>query len=42
MIGYAPRDDCDVLYADEMRTFILDPRRERVVQGEARGGKGSR
>jgi nucleoside-diphosphate-sugar epimerase len=42
VIGYAPRDDSEVVYADEIRKYILDPQRESMVQGEARGGKGSR
>lgn len=42
VIGYVPEDDSEVVYADEIRRFILDPARERMVQGEARGGKGSR
>ena len=42
VIGYAPEDDSEVVYADEIRTHILDPQRAGMVQGEARGGKGSR
>jgi hypothetical protein len=42
VIGYAPEDDSEVVYADEIRQYILDPARERMVQGEAKGGKGSR
>jgi hypothetical protein len=34
IIRYAPDDNSDVVYADEIR--------ETMVQGEARGGKGSR
>jgi len=42
VIGYAPQDDSEVVYADEIREMILEPARERMVQGDARGGKGSR
>lgn len=42
VIGYEPEDDSEVVYADEIREFLLDPARQRMVQGEARGGKGSR
>jgi NAD+ dependent glucose-6-phosphate dehydrogenase len=42
IIGYEPQDDSEVVYADEIRRFILDPARAAMVQGEARGGKGSR
>ena len=42
VVGYVPEDDSEVVYADEIRRFILDPARDRMVQGEARGGKGSR
>ena len=42
VIGYAPKDDSEVVYADLIRELILEPARERMVQGDARGGKGSR
>ncbi|MDP8924473.1 MAG: NAD(P)-dependent oxidoreductase [Chloroflexota bacterium] len=42
VIGYAPEDDSEVVYADEIRRIILEPARASMVQGEARGGKGSR
>jgi hypothetical protein len=42
VIGYAPEDDSEVVYADEIRRHILEPARARMVQGEAKGGKGSR
>ncbi len=42
VIGYAPEDDSEVVYADLIRELILEPARERMVQGEARGGRGSR
>jgi hypothetical protein len=31
-----------VVYADEIREMMLEPTRQNMVQGEARGGKGSR
>jgi len=42
VIGYAPEDDSEVVYADEIRKYILDPARASMVSGEAQGGKGSR
>ena len=42
IIGYEPQDDSEVVYADEIREQMLEPTREKMVQGEARGGKGSR
>jgi hypothetical protein len=42
VIGYAPEDDSEVVYADEIREMMLEPAREKMVQGDARGGKGSR
>jgi nucleoside-diphosphate-sugar epimerase len=42
IIGYDPQDDSEVVYADEIREMMLEPTREKMVQGEARGGKGSR
>jgi hypothetical protein len=42
VIGFAPQDDSEVVYADEIRRYILDPARERMVPGEARGGIGNR
>src|SRR5919202_6383056 len=42
VIGYDPQDDSEVIYADEIRELMLEPARERMVQGEARGGQGSR
>ena len=42
VIGYAPEDDSEAVYIDEIRTHILEPQRKYMVQGEARGGKGSR
>jgi hypothetical protein len=31
-----------VVYADEICELMLEPARQTIVQGEARGGKGSR
>jgi nucleoside-diphosphate-sugar epimerase len=42
VIGYEPQDDSEVVYADEIRRYIVDPARESMVSGAARGGKGSR
>jgi hypothetical protein len=42
VIGYEPQDDSEVVYADEIRELMLEPARQTMVQGEARGGKGSR
>jgi nucleoside-diphosphate-sugar epimerase len=42
VIGYAPQDNSEVVYADEIRRAILDPLRDQMVQGEAKGGLGHR
>lgn len=42
IIGYEPQDDSEVVYADEIRELMLEPARQNMVQGEDRGGKGSR
>jgi nucleoside-diphosphate-sugar epimerase len=42
IIGYEPRDDSEVVYADEIRELMLEPARQNMVQGQDRGGKGSR
>jgi nucleoside-diphosphate-sugar epimerase len=42
VIGYAPEDDSEAVYADEIRRWVLDPAREGMVSGEARGGLGHR
>src|SRR5204863_7833193 len=42
VVGYAPEDNSEVVYADEIRELMLEPARQEMVQGEARGGKGSR
>jgi nucleoside-diphosphate-sugar epimerase len=41
VIGYAPLDNSEIVYADEIRRFIVDPARPSVVNGEARGDLGS-
>jgi len=40
VIGYVPRDDSEVVYADEIRRSILEPARGDMVTGEARRGQG--
>jgi nucleoside-diphosphate-sugar epimerase len=40
VIGYAPRDNSEAVYADEIRISILEPIRADMVAGEARGGQG--
>jgi nucleoside-diphosphate-sugar epimerase len=42
VIGYAPEDDSEVVYAEEIRRFIVDPARAAMVAGEAQGGLGHR
>jgi hypothetical protein len=42
VIGYAPEDDAEIKFADEIRQYLIEPARQTLVQGEARGGKGSR
>jgi hypothetical protein len=42
VIGYAPQDNSEVVYADEIRRFITEPAQGAMVTGEARGGKGHR
>jgi nucleoside-diphosphate-sugar epimerase len=42
VIGYAPEDDSEVVYADEIRRWVLDPARGGMVKGDARGGLGHR
>ena len=42
IIGYEPQDDSEVVYAAEIRELMLEPARQTMVQGDARGGKGSR
>jgi nucleoside-diphosphate-sugar epimerase len=40
VIGYAPEDNSEVVYAEEIRRAIIEPARGDVVSGEARGGLG--
>ena len=42
VIGYQPQDNSEVVYADEIRRFLIEPARKEMVSGERRGGKGSR
>lgn len=42
IIGYAPEDDSEVAFADEIRRYLVDPVREQMVRGELRGGQGHR
>jgi nucleoside-diphosphate-sugar epimerase len=42
IVGYQPEDNSEVVYADDIRKYIVEPARASMVQGEARGGKGSR
>jgi nucleoside-diphosphate-sugar epimerase len=42
IVGYEPQDDSEVVYADEIRELMLEPARQEMVQGQDRGGKGSR
>ena len=42
VIGYAPQDDSEVVYAEEIAKHLTGPARAEMVAGEARGGKGHR
>ena len=42
VIGYAPQDDSEVVYAAEIAQHVTGPASASMVQGEARGGKGHR
>jgi len=42
VIGYAPLDNSEVVYADEIRRLLIDPVRTEMVTGDARGGLGHR
>jgi hypothetical protein len=42
VLGYTPEDDSEVVYADEIRRAIIEPARAAMVDGDERGGKGSR
>jgi NAD+ dependent glucose-6-phosphate dehydrogenase len=38
--GYAPQDDSEVVYAEEIRRFVTGPAAAGMVTGGARGGRG--
>ena len=40
VIGYAPQDNSEVVYADEIRQFLVEPAQAEMVSGEERGGMG--
>lgn len=40
VIGYAPQDNSEIVYADEILRCIIEPVRPSMVSGEARGGLG--
>jgi nucleoside-diphosphate-sugar epimerase len=40
VIGYAPEDNSEIVYADEIRRFLVEPVRGGVLSGEAKGGMG--
>jgi nucleoside-diphosphate-sugar epimerase len=42
VIGYAPEDDSEVVYTDEIRAHLIGPARAAMVTGPARGGRGHR
>lgn len=42
VLGYVPRDDSEIVYADEIRRWIVEPQRGAMVSAEARGGLGRR
>jgi nucleoside-diphosphate-sugar epimerase len=42
VIGYAPQDDSEAVYADEIRRHLLAPARAAMVAGPERGGQGHR
>ncbi len=42
VIGYAPQDDSEVVYAEEIRRHLTGPAQCTMVQGVDRGGKGHR
>ena len=42
VIGYAPQDDSEIVYADEIRRSLTEPARATMVSGDARGGRGHR
>ncbi|HEX2514654.1 MAG TPA: NAD(P)-dependent oxidoreductase [Chloroflexota bacterium] len=42
VIGYAPQDDSEVVYAEEIRRFLTGPAGASMVSGAERGGQGHR
>ena len=42
VIGYAPQDDSEVVYAQEIARHLTGPARTAMVEGTARGGQGHR
>jgi nucleoside-diphosphate-sugar epimerase len=42
VIGYAPQDDSEVVYAEEIRQHLVTPAQSHMVQGESKGGLGHR
>jgi nucleoside-diphosphate-sugar epimerase len=42
VIGYAPEDDSEIVYADEIQRCLVEPAKGAMVTGADRGGKGSR
>ncbi|HVG95611.1 MAG TPA: NAD(P)-dependent oxidoreductase [Chloroflexota bacterium] len=40
VVGYAPQDDSEAVYADEIRRYVTGPAAAAMVAGEARGGRG--
>ena len=42
VIGYAPEDDSEIVYADEIRRLLVEPNQAAVVQAQAKGGMGHR
>ena len=42
IVGGEPQDDSEAAYADEIRDLMLEPARQNMVQGAARGSNGSR
>ena len=42
VIGYAPQDDSEVVYAAEIARHLTGPAQAAMVHGDARGGKGHR
>jgi nucleoside-diphosphate-sugar epimerase len=42
VIGYAPQDDSEAVYAEEIRRALTEPAGATMVRGDGRGGKGHR